>query len=125
VKVLIAGGQGQARSLARAAHEVGAAAAIVAEPPGAARSVAALAQRLRELEASLAAEQPDAVVLADDTDTALAALLVAAKLRVPAAAGEIATSSANGRLIVQLAEQRLGDEHGSFGGWPPAAAKAE
>jgi len=108
VKVLIAGARPEAELLAGAARQDGLDATTAVEPPASARSAGALAERLRELEGSLTAERPDAVLLADDTDTALAALLVATKLCVPAAAaGPVASTSPNGRLIAQLADKRL------------------
>ena len=52
------------------------------------------------------AQETDSIVLADDSDAALAAALVAAKLLIPLSAADRphgAPSSANGRLIAQLA----------------------
>jgi hypothetical protein len=68
-------------------------------------SVARLASLLVELERSLSADPPDKVVLADASDDALAAALVATKLliAVEAAPGAIDPQSSNGRLIAQLA----------------------
>ena len=122
---MIAGAEGEVALLASAAREADADLTAVAEPPNAARSVSALAGRLREVEASLTAEPPDAVLVADDTDTALAALLVATKLRVPAAAaGGVGSTSPNGRLIAQLADQRLGGGPGAVGDWARAYTEA-
>jgi hypothetical protein len=71
----------------------------------AAGSSSVLARRLVGLERALEAEPPEAVVVADDSDTALAGALVAAKLLIPveidAQAG--AGTSLNARLIGQLA----------------------
>lgn len=104
--------------LAAAAREADVDAATVAEQPQTGRSAASLAERLRKLESSLTAERPDAVLLADDTDTALAALLVATKLRVPAAAaGGAGSSGPNRRLIAQLADERLAQGPGALGDW--------
>ena len=106
--ITIVGSEAEAGLLAQAAREAELEAATVVEAPGTATSAAALAQRLRELEETLTSQPPDAVVLADDTDTALAALLVAAKLCVPvAAAGGTAAASPNSRLIAQLVDRRL------------------
>ena len=68
-------------------------------------SIEALARELIRLEARLEHERPESVVLADDSDMALAAALVATKLMIPVEATEAASSSesANGRLIAQLA----------------------
>ena len=69
------------------------------------RSIDGLAALLLEFEHLLSADPPDRVVLADDSDEALAAALVAAKLLIEleATASASATTSMNGRLIVQLA----------------------
>jgi hypothetical protein len=65
----------------------------------------ALPDALRALERRLLHERPERVVLADASDTALAAALVATKLGITVealpAASEAPTS--NGRLIAQLA----------------------
>lgn len=68
-------------------------------------SVARLARLLVELERSLSADPPDKVVLADASDDALAAALVATKLliAVEAAPAAMDPQSSNGRLIAQLA----------------------
>ncbi len=77
-------------------------AAPVDEP---ADSSGPLARALTEFEAEAMSQQPDLVVLADDSDAALAAALVATKLliQVTAADGARVPSSVNGRLIAQLA----------------------
>lgn len=63
-----------------------------------------LARALVELERELQADPPELVVLADDSDTALAAALVASKLLIPVEAAAEATSagSVNAALISQL-----------------------
>jgi hypothetical protein len=68
-------------------------------------SVGRLARLLVEFERTLSADPPDRVVLADDSDEALAAALVAAKLpiAIEARATARAPGSPNGRLIAQLA----------------------
>ncbi len=68
-------------------------------------SSAALAEALAGFEAEVAGQEPALVVLADDSEQALAAALVATKLLIPVAAlpGARQPSSANGRLIAQLA----------------------
>jgi hypothetical protein len=67
-------------------------------------SVARLARLLLEFERMLRDDPPDRVVLADDSDEALAAALVATKLPIPldVTASTRAPTSANGRLIAQL-----------------------
>jgi hypothetical protein len=77
-------------------------------PPGEASrdgSSQALAEALLALERELERDPPGAVLLADDSDAALAAALVATKLLVPVQAVEGAAAGAgvNARLISQLA----------------------
>ena len=71
-----------------------------------AHSSGPLARSLVAFEADAMGQEPDLVVLADDSDAALAALLVATKLLIDVAADADARarSSANGRVIAQLAE---------------------
>ena len=79
---------------------------LVVEAVGAAGvSTSEFAGLLRTYEHALAAEPPERVVLADDSDEALAAALVAAKLLIPLSARMDATqaASANGAVITQLA----------------------
>ena len=68
-------------------------------------SVATLARALVALERRIESERPDSILLADASDTALAAAVVAAKLQIPLRAAATATdpASTNGRLIAQLA----------------------
>jgi hypothetical protein len=68
-------------------------------------TIAEFADLLRAFERSLASEPPERVVLADDSDTALAAALMATKLLIPLDWRFDASSpaSVNGRLIAQLA----------------------
>jgi hypothetical protein len=67
---------------------------------------APLARELTRFEAEATAREPESILLADDSDASLAAALVATKLLIPLAAVEAAMqpSSANGRLIAQLAD---------------------
>ncbi len=64
-----------------------------------------LAEALREAERLIEEGRPETVTLADDSDFALAAALVATKLLVPvrAAPAAIDGPGANARLIAQLA----------------------
>ena len=73
------------------------------EPPD---SSGPLARDLARFEADALERRPESVLLADSSDASLAAALVAAKLLIPLAATEAAMgrSSANGRLIAQLAD---------------------
>lgn len=68
-------------------------------------AVGELARALALLEADLRSQECDSVLLADDSEAALAAALVATKLviEVDAVAGARNPESANGRLIIQLA----------------------
>jgi hypothetical protein len=65
----------------------------------------ALADALLALERRLLDERPAKVVLADASDSALAAALVAAKAGIPLEATAAATEAptSNGRVIAQLA----------------------
>jgi hypothetical protein len=69
-------------------------------------SSAPLARDLARFEADALERRPESVLLADSSDASLAAALVAAKLLIPLAATEAAMgrSSANARLIAQLAD---------------------
>jgi UDP-N-acetylglucosamine 2-epimerase len=74
------------------------------EPAGGA-ATGRLAAALVAFEAEFEAERPDAVVVADDSEVALAAALVATKLLIPleATAQATAADSPNGRVLAQLA----------------------
>jgi hypothetical protein len=78
---------------------------VSAGPEPAEPSIAGLAALLVEFERSLDEVRPDRVLLADDSDRALAAALVATKLLIAVEAGPAARdpATANGRLIAQLA----------------------
>lgn len=73
--------------------------------PSGTAATAGLVAALVALEADFEASRPEAVVVADDSETALAAALVATKLLIPLEATEaaIGTSSPNGRVLAQLA----------------------
>jgi UDP-N-acetylglucosamine 2-epimerase len=67
---------------------------------------ARLSGALVALEEAFEADRPEAVVVADDSDVALAAALVATKLLIPLEAGAgAATDSPNGRVLAQLASR--------------------
>jgi hypothetical protein len=118
MKAMIVGGDRGVRRLAAEASEARIELTTIAQAAGPEASVSALASRLCELERAITTERPDAVVLADDTDTALAGLLVASKLGVTVVvgAGE-GFSGPNGRLIGQLAEERVSATPGGLGDW--------
>jgi hypothetical protein len=109
VSVIIAGNPSSASALAETLARGGTEArAWSPEPPedaGDPGSSAPLARALVSFDAQVQATKPEAVVLADDSDAALAAALVATKLliTVEAVPGASEAASANGRLIAQLA----------------------
>ena len=118
MKVTIVGGDATADGLAAIAGDAEIEARVIAETPGAERSAAALAERLRELERAILAESPEAVLVVDDTDSALAAVLVATKLGVAVVtAAEAIPTSSNGRLIERLADERLPDGPSGLADW--------
>ena len=106
--VAVCGTLERARALA---DELGGSGAATAWAPGDdalgddGGSTAPLAHALLALEAELSAIAPERVVCGDDSDAALAAALVAAKLELGVDATPAAREdrSANGRLIAQLA----------------------
>jgi hypothetical protein len=65
-----------------------------------------LARALLSFEAEFEAERPEAIVLTDASDAALAAALVGAKLLIPVRATDdaIEPASVNAALIAQLAD---------------------
>ena len=73
-----------------------------AQADEAAGSSAGIARGLIGLEREMERDRPAEVVVADDSDTALAATIVAAKLLIPVEA-ELEGESVNARLISQLA----------------------
>jgi hypothetical protein len=72
-------------------------------PPGV--STSEFAGLLRSYEEALTRDEPERVVVGDDSDAALAAALVAAKLLIPIESRIDASgaASANGLVIAQLA----------------------
>jgi hypothetical protein len=67
-------------------------------------ATARIAGALVALEGAFDAERPEAVIVADDSDVALAAALVATKLLIPLeATAQAASDSPNGRVLAQLA----------------------
>ena len=75
----------------------------IPQPTGGA-ATAGIAAALVALEAEFEASRPETVVVADDSDAALAAALVATKLLIPLeATGEAMATSPNGRVLAQLA----------------------
>ncbi len=69
-------------------------------------AVGELARALAALETDLGSQQFDSVLLADDSEAALAAALVATKLLIEVSASARARNpeTANGRVIIQLAD---------------------
>jgi predicted nuclease of predicted toxin-antitoxin system len=74
-------------------------------PPGRQTAVAELARALTDFEAEVSGRRVDRILVTDDSDAALAAVLVGAKLPTEVVATPRArdAASANGRLIAQLA----------------------
>ncbi len=106
---IIVGDAATAETLARSAGKAETARIWAAPPPDPADrpgTSAPLARELTRFEADALGRKPERVVLADDSDAALAAALVATKLLIPVEAVEAAMSpsTANGRLIAQLAD---------------------
>jgi hypothetical protein len=103
--MIIAGAPDAASTLADGLETPASASVWSFDPTGRADSVASLAGALATFEAEAAGQQIDAIVLADDSDAALAAALVGTKLPVEvlAVASAREAPSANGRLIAQLA----------------------
>jgi hypothetical protein len=112
---------GEGQSPHPLAESLEAAGAAVARPPESARGVpdddgvGELAAALIALERLLAGDPPDAVLLVSTTNLALAAVLVASKLRIPvaalaAAAPQDRASELNARLIERLADGTVGDD---------------
>ena len=86
----------------------------LAEPAG--DEVAQIARGLIAFETLFADDAPDAVLLVSTSNLALAAVLVATKIRIPVAAlgtwtqDEDRLSELNRRLIVQLADATVADD---------------
>lgn len=95
------------------------------EHPGVAGrgEAAALAAALRALEGLFEREGAEGVVIAGSSDLALAAVLVATKMRVPVAVGgerersEGGQRSVNSRLIERLADATLGHDPAAAAAW--------
>ena len=122
MRVLIVGEGGRPHPLAVALEAAG---ADVARPPESDfdatpdDQVGELAAALLAFERLLADEPPDAMLLVSTANLALAAVLVAAKLRIPMAAHvEVApedrASELNASLIEGLADATVGDDAGTI-----------
>ena len=123
-RLLIAGAGPVAAALADAGERAGSDVRTTTSPRGEAREVGGLAELLLEVEGVVAAEEPQGCLLADDSDAALAAALVAAKAEVPLGAAPAARStSLSGRVIAQLAEELPADPDAAVA-WVEAAARA-
>jgi UDP-N-acetylglucosamine 2-epimerase len=75
--------------------------------PGGDSATGLICTALVAFEDEFEASEPEAVVVADDSELALAAALVATKLLIPleATAEAITAESPNGRVLAQLATQ--------------------
>ena len=103
--MVIAGAPGTASTLAERVETAANVVVWQLEAPAKRDSPAALAAALARFEAEAAGREIDSIVLADDSDAALAAALVGTKLPVEVLAVAAArdASSLNGRVIAQLA----------------------
>jgi UDP-N-acetylglucosamine 2-epimerase len=132
VKALIVGENGQVPGLDGALEAEG---VEVERPPAgtlpsSGDDVAQIAAALIALERLLTEEGPDAVVLTSTSNVALAAVLVATKLRIPVAGlvnapnGEDSLSEMNRRLIEQLADAMVAYDAVAIAAWvrDPATA---
>jgi UDP-N-acetylglucosamine 2-epimerase len=90
------------------------------EPASGPDEIGTIARELREFEQALTDGGPDAVLVSSDSSAALAAVLVATKVRTPVAAIERAgrePAGVNGRLIRQLSDLRLAPEPAAISSW--------
>jgi hypothetical protein len=103
--VIVAAEHGAASALAARAETAAEATIWTHAAEAAEESVSGLAQAMLEFEAEASGRQFGTIVLADDSDAALAAALVGAKLAIEVLAADAAREapSTNGRLIAQLA----------------------
>jgi UDP-N-acetylglucosamine 2-epimerase len=119
MKILIVGEDDRPRDLAEALETEG---VDVVRPPkdsvpeAATDEVAQIARGLIAFEKLFADDAPDAVLLVSTSNLALAAVLVATKIRIPVAAlgtwtqDHASLSELNRRLIVQLADGTVADD---------------
>ena len=97
--------------------------AEIAEPAGTGETeIALLAHELTHLETMLGGQRPDAVVLADAGDRALAGALVATKLLIPVAAVDD-SQGRNRELLAHLADRILPADGGEIAAWIAAPPK--
>jgi hypothetical protein len=120
---------GTRATAARLADEL-AANDVEASPPALDRSgaeeggIPALASALIALERELAANPPDAVVLADAGDLALAGALVATKLLIPVGAVGAGGEATNADLLRLLADRALSGDPAEIAAWVGDASAA-
>lgn len=123
MRILLVGNSANTGSLAR---ELDAADLVVerwpeeSRPGGGPEEIAAIARELREFERALDQEGPDAVLLASDSNAALAAVLVATKLGAPVGWIEAAdedSAGANAPLIRHLADAALAPDAVAIAAW--------
>jgi UDP-N-acetylglucosamine 2-epimerase len=123
MRILIVGEQGRPHALAGALETAG----VDVERPPKSGLAAAHGDQVGELAAALIAferlfadDAPDAVLLVSSSNLALAAVLVATKLQIPAAGleegarGEDRVSELNRRLIEQLADRTVAADAGTI-----------
>jgi hypothetical protein len=126
VKVIVVG---DGRLAARAALEAEEGVDLVDPPEGRPASTAGeveeIASELRAFQGRLEGGAVDRVVLVGSSNPALAAILVASKMRIPTAAVESEADDGaegesfaiNGRLIEQLADAALADDAAAIAAW--------
>ena len=105
MSTIIAGAPASVRTLAEGGETDANPEIWAPEASGSADSVAGLAAAMVAFEAEVSGRQVESIVLADDSDAALAAALIGTKLPVDvyAVAAAREAPSDNGRVIAQLA----------------------
>ena len=122
MRALIVGGDERSGAVAAGLERAGIEAERAGEPLPDAGGIAGLADAIVAFERLLGDPPADAVVLVDESDAALAALIVAEKLEVPVArlggpASEAVGASLNRRLIASLADAELAGDAEAVADW--------
>jgi hypothetical protein len=117
--VFLVGDRDAAAALLESLSDVGTEASVAEHRLAAGKGeIQALADELVRLESALEEQRPAAVLLADASDHALAAALVATKLLIPVATvGVDGAEDANARLLAQLADRKLSADAGEIRAW--------
>jgi hypothetical protein len=122
MSALVIGASDSASTLAESLRAEGVQARVAESDPDGDNEIALLAHELIHLEGVLGTERPEAVVLADAGERALAGVLVATKLLIPVAALE-RSQGANRDLIAHLADRMMPTDAGEIAAWIAAAPK--